>query len=565
MKLMMKQYLASLRERGELDAMLPDLLSESGYTVISKPSIGTKQYGVDVAAIGTDGDGDKKVFLFTIKAGNLTRRDWDRGDQSVRPSLNEIRDYYIPNLIPKRYNNLRVVICVCFGGDMHEGIRGVIEGYFGQNSSNVLEYQEWNGDYLAELLVSGILRENALPKSARSSFRKSVAMLDEPDVSVLHYRELADDLLSDCKNTKKAQLTVARQLTLSLWTLFIWSRDAGNYEAPFLCSELAVLRVWKLVAPSMAIKSVASRALREAFGKLLTLHQYIATSFVRERIIPNADTLHGLTSAVPSPESLDANLKLFEFLGRLAMCGIWLHFSLANARDNQPAEDIVEIQNSIQKLLSAAIGMINNNPTLSSPIRDDHAIEISLACMFFEMCGRTNDSGNWVSGIAARVQFAFDSKQKYPCIFQSYRDLLAHPKSDDGYREEATSGSVLIPTLAIWAAKAEDTETLSRLTKFTADSFSHSTLQLWFPGADTEAKLYAGELQHGIAVTDLKIRKSPAEILQIPRDECEANDHFDNLSAVKYGFWPIVLIACRHYRIPVPPQLWTLPSSASPN
>jgi len=36
MKLVFRQYLASLRERRELDAVLPDLLSELGYTVISR-------------------------------------------------------------------------------------------------------------------------------------------------------------------------------------------------------------------------------------------------------------------------------------------------------------------------------------------------------------------------------------------------------------------------------------------------------------------------------------------------------------------------------------------------
>ena len=41
MKLVFRQYLASLRERHELDVVLPDLLSELGYTIISRPSVGT--------------------------------------------------------------------------------------------------------------------------------------------------------------------------------------------------------------------------------------------------------------------------------------------------------------------------------------------------------------------------------------------------------------------------------------------------------------------------------------------------------------------------------------------
>ena len=37
MKLVIREYLASLRERDELDAILPDLLSELGFTVFSRP------------------------------------------------------------------------------------------------------------------------------------------------------------------------------------------------------------------------------------------------------------------------------------------------------------------------------------------------------------------------------------------------------------------------------------------------------------------------------------------------------------------------------------------------
>ena len=48
MKLILKQYLSSLRERGELDAILPDLLSQLGLIVFSRPGRGTRQDGVDV-------------------------------------------------------------------------------------------------------------------------------------------------------------------------------------------------------------------------------------------------------------------------------------------------------------------------------------------------------------------------------------------------------------------------------------------------------------------------------------------------------------------------------------
>jgi hypothetical protein len=79
MKLIIREYLSSLKERGELDAVLPDLLSERGLNVYSRPGRGTRQDGVDVGAVGSLDGGSEKVYLFSIKPGDLTRRDWDPG------------------------------------------------------------------------------------------------------------------------------------------------------------------------------------------------------------------------------------------------------------------------------------------------------------------------------------------------------------------------------------------------------------------------------------------------------------------------------------------------------
>src|SRR5688500_12277559 len=110
MRLILRQYLSSLGERGELDSMIPDLLSQMGLRVFSRPGRGTRQYGVDVGAVGRIGDAPESVYLFSIKAGDLTRKTWDGDEQALRPSLEEIRDVYIPTHLPPEYRDLPVVI-----------------------------------------------------------------------------------------------------------------------------------------------------------------------------------------------------------------------------------------------------------------------------------------------------------------------------------------------------------------------------------------------------------------------------------------------------------------------
>ena len=159
MKLIIRDYLASLRERDELDAVLPDLLSELGFTVLSRPGRGTTQFGVDVAAVGADDDNVRKLFLFSIKQGDLTREEWDAPLQGLRSSLNEIRDAYLKSRVPKRYAALPVVICICFGGDIREQVQPMVTGYIDDNSTDKVSYDIWNGDKLAGMIEAGIHRE----------------------------------------------------------------------------------------------------------------------------------------------------------------------------------------------------------------------------------------------------------------------------------------------------------------------------------------------------------------------------------------------------------------------
>lgn len=94
MKLILTDYLAGLKERDELDVLLPDLLSQIGMNILTYPQRGTSQKGVDVAAVGRmPEDEEDKVYLLSIKPGNLTHALWDGpGAQSLRASLNLILD-----------------------------------------------------------------------------------------------------------------------------------------------------------------------------------------------------------------------------------------------------------------------------------------------------------------------------------------------------------------------------------------------------------------------------------------------------------------------------------------
>ncbi|QFQ89116.1 hypothetical protein F8A10_17110 [Paracoccus kondratievae] len=117
MKLILKEYLASLKERGDLDkVLLPNLLSAMGLQVLKTPMIGTRQDGVDISAVGQLPDDDQKyLYLLCVKAGDVGRNDWDAGPQSVRPELQEILDVYIGSKVAKERNGPIVTACLSLG------------------------------------------------------------------------------------------------------------------------------------------------------------------------------------------------------------------------------------------------------------------------------------------------------------------------------------------------------------------------------------------------------------------------------------------------------------------
>lgn len=555
MKLIIREFLASLRERDELDAILPDLLSELGYTVYSRPGRGTTQHGVDIAAIGRDDNGQQKVFLFSVKQGDLTRQDWDGGSpQALRPSLNEIRDAYIPTRIPKKYHDLPIVICLCFGGDVQEQVRTSLSGYINENTTPRISFDEWNGDRIAGYILEGILREAILPKELRSSFQKAVALVDEPEVAYYHFADLVAQLRRNASSSLSARLTAARQIYVCLWILFVWARDADNLEAPYKCSELALLNAWDLLRPSIGRSNNSARSLTRTFQQLINLHLLVTARFLEEKILPHVDKRHAISLAVRSRNALDVNLALFDILGRIAMAGLWISwFAERGGAENSGAG-----QKKVEELLSSGFKLITNNPALFSPISDQQAIEIALFLQLALNSGHVSaDVTTWLTHMADRLDFAVRTHGRYPCIYTDYRDLIEHPRENSSaYLKEATSGSILIPLLASWLTALGRNDTLTRLEELKRTLLEQCTLQLWLPDKLTEDSIYIGGRDSGVALCDLAISNNDFQLLKEIADACIHETGFWELSAIRTGYWPVLLVACRHYRLPVPPHFW---------
>ena len=155
-----------------------------------------------------------------------------------------------------------------------------------------------------------------------------------------------------------------------------------------------------------------------------------------------------------------------------------------------------------------------------------------------------------------RASFAYRAHGQYPCILHSYSDLLSHPKSGDNeYRENVTSGSILYPIIALWAALLGDEETYNNIAQLKQQHLQHCNFQFWYPDECSEAHFYTNSDSHGAVLSNVCVDRPKEEFLSQVFGECDQSPHFRELSAIKFSWWPLIVVACRHYRLPLPLQL----------
>ncbi|MEY8216512.1 MAG: hypothetical protein RPR97_18765, partial [Colwellia sp.] len=275
--------------------------------------------------------------------------------------------------------------------------------------------------------------------------------------------------------------------------------------------------------------------------------------YLNKCIIPHTDKLHAISNAINSPCKVDLNFTLFDVLSRVSLGGIWLSWELRRKYEihNEVCEKTIE---EIQQYSTCVKQLITNNPILFSPYKDDQAIDISIALYFLSLEHSNVESmETWVSELLHRVRFSFNTHGNYPCTLSSYHELLEHPASqDDDYREEITSGSILYPVIALFSGLYKLDDTYKEVQNFKEESLKHTNFQFWFPDTASEDLFYNNKESHGATLSSLPIEKGPEDFLEHIFGECDKSSSYRTLSAVVYGVEPLILVACRLYRLPMP-------------
>ena len=545
MKLVIQQYLSSLKESKELDALLPDLLLVMNIRPTVKPQIGVRQHGVDLAAIGKDSnDGMTKLFLFVIKCGDIGRKEWDSGIQSVRQTLNEIADSYIPHFIPAKHKDLPIVIVLTTGGNLLQDTQDLWNGYISNNETDKIKYELWDGARLSLLFHEHLFNENILIPEYRSLFRKALVMIEDPSYDLKDFYYLFDRFAERIDDSKtKSNIRNIKTCKLIFKIAIEWAKVANNYKHCINLAEHCLLKYWNTIKEFSLDKS--SLLSTEFIDYYLTLYNLLVENNNKfADLYSTEDGLHGYTN-LRSPET--ESLKVYEQLGFLSELGVLAFFEYCRYKKENYWQSLISVSENLKNLLT-------NHKSLLNPLYDEHIIEIYLCSYVLIVVGEKDFITDWLYKSFYHIIYAYDVLGKYyPACTNSFYDLIYESKEN---REELVCSSTLFFYYLQLACITKNEKLYTFIYDQLKECFVKTDIQFWYPDLNSEKYIYISNAGYksGYGFVCDKIPKSITEMENLIIVKKDKEISYKDFSCFKNGFTDLLFISNRHFRTPIIPD-----------
>ena len=562
MKLIIADYLAHVSERNSLDRIVPELLSMMGLNVMTSPSIGTRQFGVDVSAVGMlPGDKKEYVYLFTIKSGDVDRKTWDVGEQSLRTSINEITSEYVNTKIPAEHKGKPIKICICFGGKIKENIAPVVRNYLMGEQKRLrlqkIKFEEWNGDKVAGYILKYFMSERLLPVKGQNLLRKSLAMCAFPEISISCFNQFSSEVLGDSPKTQMVRLKRARLVLLGACVLATHAIECGNLESSLSAIEVNTLRLWEYLHIGKYVRN--GRSIPSAAYSIITslyqLYLDIGTMYA-DKILPYCAERFSFAIACNVNNEVDVNLATFKALGRLSSLGLCA-IGLSDVLKVVAPQYSASMRSLATRVSNVVIGLIVNNPTSFLPIQDSFSVDISLAMYFMARMGNFKGIEWWLQGMCEQMSVAFWEGRAVPALHLEYGELLDHvgQMHDSDYINEILPSSELFPYCMYVSVAIKADKAWKVLESFVEKYLKGCDFQMWFPNENTEASFYGSKIIDGTQLCSLP-HNNRKEFIRRIVNEFEQVNTKQMPSCMTGIFAGLFMIGCYVNRVCVPAFCW---------
>ncbi|GEM_PF-6555892 len=315
MKLILRDYLASLNERPELKNLLEDLLPYMGYRIERPDFRGVVQHGVDIIATKSCSNGQRELFLFVLKQGDITNSNFDTKPQDLRPTLNNIIDVPYKDVTKKDFKKIsRKTVVVVQNGFLHSNLQDRLNGIVRQFKRKKYDFDRWELPKLTDNVADYLLTDRVFDKKIQSDLRLTLSFLEDQDYDLRHFKRIFDKSLAELiRNNSKGFERFIYQVRLILLVLSAHS-EKNNLSLKHLenACEYTLLKTYHWLHRQRKSKE---KKWIDLFVKLWHLYCEIEIKITR-KIKRLVEVEEGLAFS-GSQESVEYPLRAFDLIGRL--------------------------------------------------------------------------------------------------------------------------------------------------------------------------------------------------------------------------------------------------------
>ena len=533
MKLVLEEYLQSMKEKDELDFLLCDLLMLDGYIVNTRPQRGERQFGVDIAARKKD-----EIYLFVIKQKNIDRKSWDSSPDGVRASFNEIIDFYIPKNLVLNGKVKAIHVVLTTNGNVASTVIPNYNGFTSNHTDTMgisLKFDIWNITTLVNLCEKVAFNEVLFPSDIQSLLRKALYYIDEPDFRNTYFEKIVDYYMKrfeEFGNNDKKLKKVLTSFYTCIALINKWIRETKQYKKSIDLIEYSLISFWRYVCKT---EKHENKDIVKYLKLLFDLYEKNNISFFDE-VKQICDVDNGLRSI----NIIESRFITLEVASRISIFGIYL------------LEKKDENKKKVSEVYDVLIRLLDNNPSYRYPPYDDNIIELSFIYLFLkEMDIQRSKNFLWI--LFGGISENYRANKIIPSPSDDYEEVLSiyfrriHSKYD---------ASILFGTLLEWTCCAGMEDLFSEIECFIKSEFKEMICQTWQISKTEEIDFFS----HGASFligTGLPfyLHDDLSEFRRI-LDSLDFNVDFNNFKSNRHSLSSILLINSRYFHFPVLPQFW---------
>lgn len=546
-KLLVVDYLESLKEDKELDAIFPIVLDIAGYEIISTPrdSKGQSQYGRDVIAT-KEIDGVMTRFYFELKGGsdrNITDQVLTKEDGVIASIRASKYTPYTNNAIPG-FNDFPITYVLVHNGTLKENARLTLDGFIEKERLQE-QFERWDISKLATLFSDNLFNEYLLTDDDGNValFKKTLVLLDVPEYDLTHLHQLVQKLCEKTRphNERHVQKFLS-SLSLIGAMIYHYCKEFNDLDKARASIDLIALKSWSwILRNNLETKSFVKDGFRAILvTQLIIYHDYIG------KTCPVAKLPDGL---------FQERGGLYEEVAYSIRCSDFLNMMIYSFR----LDEYFDPAQERKMLLELLMEVVNNNPSgLPRPLLDNQGVAYLNVFIYLQQNADVLDTREFqkkfLDSLFENIYIIKSIKKRLPELHSKKATLIEYVATTERPFNYEDTSSTLILMLFEMTVILDAPEIYDRYRDFFVNT--KVDLQTFHPLKDdkTELRLFEKEItDEGWSETSIELPEKYTDFVRLVK-----TSHFDTFTyrTDAVGFGHLKYLAHGFYKTPFFPCDW---------